>query len=234
MKRIGLLGGIGPASTALYYELLMRTARQTLDVTPELVIYSLDFERYTCLEDTDPGGCAGLLVDGCRALERAGAEVLAMAANSAHAHFEAVVERVSRPMINIVETVCRRAATLEVRRPLLLGIPATLRSSVYPVIGRSHGLEVEMPARECEEILRHVVFVELSHGVVRDESREILLAALTGRAVDGLILGCTELSLLIDQRHADVPVLDSTRLHVDAILEAACDIQPTPRRPVHA
>lgn len=234
MKRIGLLGGIGPASTALYYELLIGRARQTLDLTPELLVYSLDFERYTRLEDMDPVECADLLVDGCRALERAGAEVLAMAANSAHEHFDAVVERVSRPMINIVETVCRRAATLEVRRPLLLGIPATLRSSIYPETARNHGLEVRMPAPEYEEFLHHVVFDELSHGIVQDESRETLLAALTGRAVDGLILGCTELSLLIDQRHADVPVLDSTRLHVDAILEAARDVQPTPRRTVHA
>lgn len=221
MKRIGLLGGIGPASTRLYYELLVERARNASGHSPEIVLFSLDFELFTHLEDTDDVAYVQMIVEGCRVLQAAGAEVLAMAANSPHARFGAVASRVDGPLVHIAEAVCREAAVLGVERPLLLGIPATLRSSFYREIGERHGLDVRLPDPMHDEMLRRVVFGELTYGRIRPESRDDLLGLLDDQPVDGLILGCTELPLLIEPRHVRVPLLDSTSIHVDAILAAA-------------
>lgn len=221
MKRIGLLGGIGPASTRLYYDLLIDRARRLSGHSPEIVLFSLDFELFTHFENTNDAAYVEMIVDGCRVLRDAGAEVLAMAANSPHARFDAVVSEVGRPLVHIAEAVCRQAAVLGVERPLLLGIPVTLRSAFYREIGKSYGLDVRIPDPVDHDLLRRVVFEELTHGRIRPESRDDLLALLADRPVDGLILGCTELALLIEQKHVHVPLLDSTSIHVDAILEAA-------------
>lgn len=223
MKRIGLLGGIGPPSTLLYYEQLVERAYQGSGHSPEVLLFSLDFELFTYLEESDPTAYGELIVDGCLALQAAGAEVLAMAANSPHAQFDLVASRVRKPLVHIAEAVCRRASMLGVRRPLLLGIPFTLRSAFYPDIGARHGLDVQLPGAKDHELLRRVVFDELTRGIVRPESRDEVLALLTGAPVDGLILGCTELGLLINQEHVAIPVLDSLSIHVDAILRAAWD-----------
>lgn len=221
MKRIGLLGGMGPASTGLYYEMLVDRARRLSGHSPEIVMLSLDFELFTHLENTDAAAYLEMIVDGCRVLRDAGADVLAMAANSPHARFDAVVSEVGRPLVHIAEAVCRQASVLGVERPLLLGIPVTLRSSFYREIGKRYGLDVRLPDPMHDEMLRRVVFEELTYGRIRPESRDDLLALLNDQPVDGLILGCTELALLIEPRHVRVPLLDSTSIHVDAILAAA-------------
>ena len=231
MKRIGLLGGIGPASTVLYYQELVKRGRGTSGHSPEIFITSLDFELFTALEETDTAAYVELIVGGCLALQAAGAEVLAMAANSPHAQYGPIASQLGRPLVHIAEAVCRRAALLGVKHPLLLGIPITLRSAFYRDIGTRHGLDILVPDPEHDELLRRVVFDELTLGIERPESRDEVLALLNGHAIDGLILGCTELGLLIDQEHVDVPVLDSMSIHVDAILLAAGDTSTAPMRP---
>lgn len=230
MKRIGLLGGIGPASTVLYYQELIDRGRDTNGHSPEIFIASLDFERFTALEETDAAAYVELILDGCMALQAAGAEVLAMAANSPHARYDLVAPRLGRPLVHIAEAVCRRAAWLGVRQPLLLGIPITLRSAFYRDIGARYGLEMRVPGPKHDDLLRRVVFDELTFGVVRPESRDEVLALLHGQPIDGLILGCTELGLLIGQEDVDVPVLDSLSIHVDAILRAAGATSKAPPR----
>jgi aspartate racemase len=230
VKRIGLLGGIGPASTVLYYEELINRGRGKGGHSPEIFMASLDFELFTLLEETDTAAYVELIVDGCMALQAAGADVLAMAANSPHTCYELVAPRLDRPLVHIAEAVCRRADELGIRQPLLLGIPITLRSAFYHDIGTHYGLEMLVPDPKHDDLLRRVVFDELTFGVVRPESREEILALLNGRPIDGLILGCTELGLLIDPEHVDVPVLDSLSIHVDAILRAAGDASTTQSR----
>ena len=199
MKRIGLLGGIGPASTVLYYQELVDRGRRTSGHSPEIFMASLDFELFTALEEADTAAYVDLIVDGCMTLQAAGAEVLAMAANSPHACYDLVAPRLGRPLVHIAEAVCRCATRLGVRRPLLLGIPITLRSSFYREIGTRHGLHILVPDPKYDELLRRVVFDELTFGIARPESRDEVLALLNGHPIDGLILGCTELGLLIDQ-----------------------------------
>lgn len=223
---IGLLGGIGPASTALYYDLLIDRALDRWGGVPELLLYSLDFQKFTDLENNDPAAYVDLVTRGCRALQRAGAEILAMAANSPHAVYEAVERRVDTPLVHIAEAVCIRGRERGVRSALLLGIPFTLRSGFYDRIGDRHGIRIVLPGEEHHPLLTRIVFDELSDGRILAGSRAELLDLVADREVDGLILGCTELSLLIEPDHVDIPLLDSTRIHVDAILTAAGQDQP--------
>lgn len=217
--RIGLLGGIGPASTALYYELLIAKGRQR-GALPEILVYSLDFDWFTWLEDHDRVGYVREIRRGLTILERSGARVLAMAANSPHAVIEELAQHRSQ-MVHIVEAVARRARETGVRRALLIGIPATMAGRFYTAVLERAGVEIEIPHPRHHARIRSIVFDELTLGTRSASSRDWLLRLVAEHAVDALILGCTELSLLIGPDDAPVSILDSTQLHVEAVLDAA-------------
>lgn len=218
---IGLLGGIGPASTSAYYSALIAQGRRRLGRSPEIAVYSLDFERFTMLEETDQEGYVREIRRGLAALERAGSTVLAMAANSPHAVWDDVVDAVTAPVVNMIEAVGRRAQELELQRSLLLGIPFTLRRPFYAETCLAFGLAIELPDPRHHPLLRRAVYEELTHGIRSRKSRSELTAILEEHDVDSVILGCTELGGLIRQEHVPVPVLDSLRIHVDSILDTA-------------
>jgi aspartate racemase len=218
--RIGLLGGIGPASTALYYDLLVAAGKKR-GVAPDLVVYSMDFDHFTWLEDHDRSGYVQEIQRGLEVLRASGARVLAMAANSPHAVVGDLVLHPNRPLVDIVESVASAAQEVGVRRALLLGIPATMTRNFYSAALDRVGVRVEVPDSLHYPRIRRIVFDELTFGTRSASSREWLMRVVAEHTVDALILGCTELSLLIGPRDAPVRVLDSTRLHVEAILDAA-------------
>jgi aspartate racemase len=216
---VGLLGGIGPASTCAYYAALVAEGRRRFGRAPEIVLYSLDFDRFTALEESDREGYVREIRRGLGALERAGATVLAMAANSPHAVWDDLAGAAGPPIVHIVEAVGRRARALGLERALLLGIPFTLRQSFYAETCVRFGLSIEVPDPRHHALLERVVFDELTLGVRSRRSRGALLRILEEHDVDALVLGCTELGDLIRQEHVPVPVLDSLRIHVDSILD---------------
>lgn len=218
---IGLLGGIGPASTAVYYSALVEGGRERLGRVPEIVVYSLDFDRFTRLEETDFEAYVALVRSGLRNLVRAGATVVAMAANSPHAAWDRIRDAVDVPIVDIVGPVARRAREEGLGRALLLGIPVTMRAVFYPDAFARLGLTLEIPDPRHHPLLRRVVFEELTHGVRSERSRAEVLAILDEHEVDALVLGCTELGDLIRPGDSPLPVLDSLRLHVDSILTTA-------------
>lgn len=216
---VGLLGGIGPASTCAYYTALVAGGRRRFGRAPEIVFYSLDFDRFTELEESDRDGYVREIRRGLRALERAGATVLAMAANSPHAVWDDLAGAAGPPIVHIVEAVGRQAREMGLRRALLLGIPFTLRQPFYAQTCVRFGLGIEVPDPRHHALLERIVFDELTLGVRSRRSRSALVAILEEHDVDALILGCTELGDLIRQEHVPVPVLDSLRIHVDSILD---------------
>ncbi len=221
-KRIGVLGGISHESTARYYELIHEgyyRRRGNLHY-PEVVVFSLDFQRFTDLEDRgDREAYVGYIMEGVRALERVGADFVIMAANSPHAVFEKVKEEVTVPMISIAEVTADEAERLGLRTLLLLGIKFTMRSDFYQRVFGKRGIEVVTPSEGEQDEIDHIIFNELVLGVFREKSRERILEIMSGYDVDGVILGCTELPLLIDRGDAEVPLLDTLELHVEAALD---------------
>lgn len=222
--RIGLLGEIGTAATALYYDLLVRGRLQRHGRTPEIVINSLAFEWFTWLEDRDSEGYVAAIRGALGMLVAGGASVLAMEANSPYVVCAEVAESGEvrgRPVIHIVESVAQAGERVGVTRALLLGIPVTMRSALYPERLSRVGIEVQVPDLRLHPRIRGIVFDELTHGIQSAASRNWLLGLVGEHEVNALILGCTELSLLIAADQAPVRLLDSTRLHVADILKAA-------------
>jgi aspartate racemase len=221
-KRIGVLGGISHESTAKYYELIQEGYyRRRGDLHyPEVVVFSLDFQRFTDLEDRgDREAYVDYIMEGVRALERAGADLVVMAANSPHAVFEEVEGRATVPVISIAEVAADKAESLGLKKLLLLGIKFTMRSDFYKRVCGRRGIGVVTPSEGEQDEIDRIIFDELVLGVFREESRRRILEIISGYDVDGVILGCTELPLLIRQGDAEVPVLDTMVIHVEAELD---------------
>ena len=221
-KRIGILGGISAESTLRYYDRIIKGyfERRRDYYYPEVVIFSLNFQRFTDFEDRgDRDGYVAEIMSGVRALERAGAEFVVMAANSPHAVFEEVEGLSNVPLLSIVNVTAEHAGRMGLRKLLLLGIKFTMQSSFYQDGCREYGIEITVPAGEDQDRINRIIFEELARGIVRDGSREELLGVIKGRPADGVILGCTELPLILRQEDSPVPLLDTLELHAAAALD---------------
>lgn len=225
-KRIGILGGISAESTAEYYTRLIRGyyARKGNDHYPEIVIYSLDFRHFTNFEDSgDRTGYIAYIMTGIRALERAGADFILMSANSPHSVFEDVEAQANVPMLSIVKATAQRAKEMNVRKLLLLGIKYTMQSSFYQNTCRDMGIEVVTPVESEQDEINRIIFEELARGIFRDETKQRLLQIIAQYPVDGVILGCTELPLILRSLDATIPLLDTVELHTEALLDYALE-----------
>jgi aspartate racemase len=227
MKRIGILGGTSPESTVIYYRYVTREyVRRFGDHGyPEIVLFSVSFQRYIDwmkAEDWE-ALAAGVLV-GLEALGRAGAEIGILATNTFHRIFEEVAATAPFPLLSILDVVARRLLELGCTRPALLGTRLTMSGSFYPDRLQRDGIAVVVPTSCDQASVDRVIFDELSSGTCSAESKEALLGIarrLVEQGADAVVLGCTELPLLIEEEDLPVPVLDTTRLHAAALLEAA-------------
>lgn len=218
---IGILGGISAASTAEYYLRLIRKshARRKDHDYPEIVIYSLDFRKFTDLENgPDRKAHVDYVASGLAALERAGADFAVLAANSVHSIFDAVRKRTRLPLISIVETAAAHARAQGMKKVLLLGIKHTMNADFYPRAFKKAGIAVVTPDASEKDEIERIIFEELSLNIIREKSRVRLLAAIARHDVDGVILGCTELPLILKQTRYPVPLIDTLDLHVEAAL----------------
>lgn len=223
-KRIGILGGISAESTIRYYDRIIKGYfEHTRDYYyPEVVIFSLNFQRFTDFEDQrDKDGYVAEIMSGVTALERAGAEFVIMAANSPHAVFNEIEQLAKIPLLSIVKVTAEYAERKSLRRLLLLGIKFTMQSSFYQDVFRELGIEIVAPSSEEQDEINRIIFEELARGIVRDESRKRFLETISKYPVDGAILGCTELPLLLRQKDSHIPLLDTLELHAEAALDFA-------------
>jgi len=227
VKRIGVLGGTSPESTATYYLYLTReyTRRFGDHGYPEILIYSVTFQRFIdWMRAGDWEALAGAVVEGLCALSEAGAELGLIATNTFHRVFDEVAASVPIPLISILDVVSDRLDELGCRRAALLGTKITMSSSFYPERLSARGIETVVPTAAEQDAIDRTIFDELSRGLVTPSSKESLVAIadrLIGGGADAVVLGCTELPLLVERGDLPVPVLDTTTLHADAALRAA-------------
>jgi len=142
-----------------------------------------------------------------------------MAANSPHAVFNELQENTHVPIINIVEIVAEKAYNEGLNTLLLLGIKFTMQSSFYQKIFKEKGMELLTPSLKEQNKINEIIFKELVLGVIYDKSKNYLIQLIEKYNVDGVILGCTELPMLINQQDINIPVLNSLELHIDALLK---------------
>ncbi len=236
MRRIGLLGGTSWESTAHYYALLNEGVRQRLGGfhSADLLLRSVDFAEIEALQSAGDWTALGRRYEAeARVLREAGAEVVGILANTMHLVHDDVVRGSGLPVPHIVDAVGAAAVSLGVGRLALLGTRYTMASALYPDRLRAYGQSVLVPSGDDFAETNRIIYDELVHGVVRDESR-VALQKVVGRLVDdgaqAVVLGCTEFSMILGPDDLPVPVLDSTALHVHALLDAAMSPQTVHER----
>ncbi|MFE0691304.1 aspartate/glutamate racemase family protein [Streptomyces sp. JH002] len=227
MKVIGLIGGMSWESTAEYYRLLNTLTRDRLGGlhSARCVLYSVDFAEIERLQVQGRWEEAGeILADAARALERAGAEMVLICTNTMHKVADQVAAAVSVPLLHLADATAVAVRAAGVRTVGLLGTAFTMEQDFYRGRLEAGGLEVLVPGADERAVVHRIIYEELCLGVVRDASREEfqrVIGRLVERGAEGVILGCTEIELLIGERHSPVPVFPTTRLHVEAALRAA-------------
>ena len=227
MKTIGIVGGIGPESTVDYYKLLLKRSLELGGSrSPQIVINSVDFwAMRALLEKGDDVGLADMLVRDIETLGRAGADVAIIAANTPHMVFDRVQPRAAVPIVSIVEATRDAAEAQGLRRLGLLGTRFTTQARFYPDVFAARGLEIVVPEPDDLMYVHEKYVGELVEGRFLDSTRDGLVGVMQrmrDRArIDGVILGGTELPLIIRDVPFPLPLLDTTRIHVDAVLRAA-------------
>jgi aspartate racemase len=227
VNTIGILGGIGPESTVDYYRLLLKRSPELGGSrSPQIVINSVDFwAMRALLEKGDDAGLADMIVRDLDALAKAGAGVAIVAANTPHMVFDRVKPRAAVPLVSIVEATREAAEAQGLRRLGLLGTRFTLEARYYPDVFAVRGLEIVVPEKLDIEYVHDRYVGELVEGRFLDSTREGLVGVMQrmrDRAgIDGVILGGTELPLILRDVPFALPLLDTTHIHVDAVIRAA-------------
>lgn len=229
MRKIGLVGGMTPESTGIYYRLVIQGARRPGGdplQNPEIIIYSLNLTEVVQLQrEGERREVVEYLAAILERLKLAGAEIGALTANTPHAYLDELRAKTSLPLVSIVTATRDAAVDRGVRRVLLLGTRTTMEAEMYPHDFDSAGIEIVLPSDEDREFLNHTIYGELALGSVRPEVRqrvlEICERQITENGIDAVILGCTELPLVISSGDLPIQILDTTEIHVASILAAA-------------
>lgn len=226
MKKIGLIGGTGPEATVDYYKGIIDAFKDESGGLnyPEIIIYSVSLGKLLgFMQSGNFKGAIDYLADAIRRLKDTGADFAAITANTPHIFFDEISERVDLPLISIVEATRTEALRLGLQRPGLFGTGFTMDASFYPDAFRQKGMEVVIPGKEERDWLHHKLFSEIELGIFRDDTREQLINIIEKmvqqQQIDSLILGCTEFPLILTQpAYAGIPVLNTTQIHVEAIV----------------
>ncbi len=227
MRTIGLLGGMSWESTAEYYRLLNTGVRERLGGlhSARLVLASVDFAEVEAMQAAGQWDEAGALLAGlARGLEAAGADLVLLCTNTMHIVADQVQAAVGIPLLHLADATAYAVRRAGVERVGLLGTAFTMEQAFYRDRLASHGIEVLVPDAAERSLVHRVIYDELCQGVVREESRAAyrsVIAGLVERGAEGIVLGCTEIELLVRTEDAAVPLFPTTRLHVEAALDAA-------------
>jgi aspartate racemase len=227
MKTIGLIGGITPQSTILYYQILNELAEEHYgnNHSAKCVIYSVDFGEIQKLQHDNRWDLLNeIMAEAGKGLEKAGADVILICANTMHLTIEAVRKSVSIPVIHIAEATSQKILAKELKTVALLGTKYTMEFDFYKDVLTTFGIQYIIPnAAEREEINR-VIYEELSKGELKATSREAyikIIERLQQEGAEGVILGCTEIPLLIKQEDVSIPVFDTTTIHATSAMAFA-------------
>ena len=228
MKTIGLLGGMSWESTVPYYAQVNETVRDRLGGlhSAKVVLYSVDFHIVERLQhDGDWDAAGALLADAARALEAAGADFIVLCTNTMHKVATAIESVVRIPLFHIADPTGAAIKHAGLRRIGLLGTRFTMEQAFYrDRLRDQHGLDVVVPNADDRAIIHRIIYDELCVGNVRDESRDEyrrIMGALVADGAEGIILGCTEIMLLVASGDASVPLFDTTSIHARSAAEFA-------------
>lgn len=227
MKTIGLIGGMSWESTAEYYRFLNEFTRDRLGGlhSARCVLYSVNFAEIEQLQVQGFWADAGeILAAAAQCLEAAGADLVLICTNTMHKVADVVGAAVSIPLLHLADTTADAVRASGLRRVGLLGTAFTMEQDFYRGRLEAGGLDVRIPDTDGRALVHQVIYEELCLGIVRDESRtayQKVIKDLVAAGAEGIILGCTEIELLIGPGDSPVPIFPTARLHAEAAVDAA-------------
>ena len=226
MKTIGLIGGLSWESSAVYYRIINELVRDKLGGThsAKIIMYSVDFSEFEQLQHQgDWDKLTELMIDAGTRLKNGGAEFIVICTNTMHKTAEAVENQVGIPLLHIADAAATEVKKMGLQKVALLGTRFTMEQDFYKArLQEKHGIEVVIPDRGEREVIHSVIYNELVLGKVLDSSREAfvkIIGRMNDIGAEGVVLGCTEIPLLISQKDSAIPIFDTTRLHALAAVE---------------
>ena len=222
MKKAGLVGGISWVSTMDYYKLVNEGINKKAGRLhfAECIIYSINFED---IQVNGWQNCFELLLDACHRLQKAGADVLALCANTAHLFADELAQKTGLPLIDIRTAVAEAILKKGIKKVALLGTSYTMEMKFYIEKLEQHGLQVLISKEAAtREYIQHTIKEELGRGILNLSTKQRYIAIceqLIQQGAEGIILGCTEIPLLINENDFSVPVFDTVKIHSQAIVD---------------
>ncbi|WP_235994536.1 aspartate/glutamate racemase family protein [Nonomuraea montanisoli] len=227
MRTIGLIGGMSWESSAEYYRLLNEEARRRLGGhhCARSVLLTVDFAEIEAMQRGGEWERAGLLLaESARSLQRAGADMVLLCTNTMHQVADRIEAAIDVPFVHLVDATARRVAAAGLTTVGLLATRFTMEMDFYRSRMRRHGVEIVVPDEPDRTLVHDVIYQELTRNRIESSSREEyrrVIAGLAERGAQAVILGCTEITLLIGPEHSPLPVFDSTRIHVETAVDLA-------------
>lgn len=229
MKTIGIIGGMSFESTVSYYQIINREVNQRLGGfhSAKILLYSVDFfEIEECQASGNWEKAGQLIAEAAVKLESAGADFIVIATNTMHKVAPFVQSQIQIPLLHIAEAIASTIKKQGLQKTLLLGTKYTMTQNFYKDKLLQQGLEVLIPNEQDIELINRVIFQELCSGIIDDQSRkefQRIIESLRQEGAESVILGCTEIGLLIQQYNSTLPVFDSTEIHAKAAVEFALE-----------
>lgn len=230
MKTIGLIGGMSWESTVTYYQIINEVVKEELGGlhSAKCLLYSVDFQE---IEECQAGGdwerSGEILGDAAENLEKAGADFIVICTNTMHKVVPQIQKKIQIPVLHIAEAAAKRLIEQGIHTVGLLGTKYTMQQDFYKDKLIQNGIHVIIPCDEDMEIVNAVIYQELCLGIISEESRKRfveIIDRLSAEGAQGMILGCTEIGLLVRQQDTKVPLFDTAAIHAtEAALEAVKD-----------
>jgi aspartate racemase len=227
METIGLIGGITPESTILYYRILNQLAASKYGEShsAKVIINSVDFGKIAQLQSENRWDLLNdIMSKAALSLEHAGASCILICANTMHLSIEAVKAVVNIPVIHIAEATSKQIITKGLKKVALLGTKYTMEKTFFIDVLKTFGIEAIIPGLKDRDDVHGIIYSELSKGILKPESKFIyqeVIKRLISQGAEGVIFGCTEIPLLIKQEDVSVPVFDTTSIHASAAFDLA-------------
>ncbi|PKR77118.1 aspartate racemase [Halalkalibacillus sediminis] len=227
MKTIGIIGGMSWESTSEYYRLLNEGVKERLGGlhSTKCIVYSVDFEEIEKYQSSGNWEQAGkVLADAAKSLEEAGADLIILATNTMHKVMHQIEQAVAIPTLHIADATAEVIKSRNLKKIGLLGTKYTMEQDFYKERVASHGIEIVVPEERDRNVVNDIIFQELVMGEIKESSRiEYLeiVSRLVDQGVEGVILGCTEIGLLIKQKDVSLPLFDTSHVHVGKALDQA-------------
>jgi aspartate racemase len=226
MKKIGLIGGIGPESTIEYYRLIIKRFQEKLNTKdyPEILIQSINMtEMLAYVSNNQLDNLVDFLAQRIAVLEKANADYVAIASNTPHIVFDRLAVRANVQLISIVEESCQVIQTKKIKKVGLLGTKSTMTNGFYQNVAKKYGIEIIIPNNEYQDYIHQKYMGELVFNHILPDTKRQLIQIVNdlknNEPIDGLILGGTELPLILKQTDfADIEIFDTTKIHVESIV----------------